>query len=131
MSTNPSACETIARELKKQATRARKGASAWVESSSPFDSGKMDYNRWPDDEVMATDWLPEFASVMERAAALLRERAEPPQQQGNARKTWGHCGSCGGHEFTVTESCDGCGESEVLEHLIGEPQAAPPERSEP
>ena len=37
------------------------------------------------------------------------------------RKVWGHCGSCGGHEFSSVERCDGCGEEEITERLVGDP----------
>lgn len=40
------------------------------------------------------------------------------------RRVWGHCGSCGGTEFRLTEECEGCGESEVVERQLGEAQSA-------
>lgn len=53
----------------------------------------------------------------------LEARAARPAEGAGPRKVWGHCGSCGGHEFVVLERCNGCGEAEILEHLVGDPVA--------
>jgi hypothetical protein len=53
--------------------------------------------------------------ALDQAVALVLRPSPEPE------KVWGHCGNCGGHEFTVLEQCDRCGEAEALKHLVGDP----------